>query len=272
MTPEELKKLETVLVSLIPDGKMVTNNMLQEKFLKAAQKEVSNVNADAYWEVRNQLIDAGVLVKGRGRGGTIYRALPATTLSAEAPKASEPGVDAQFPEGERELYLPFYKTIADFWVKDNAIKEYIIELTAQQGRRTTGGRWTRPDVTLIAVGNYQFIPGKIIEITSFELKATDNFDITGVFEAAAHSAFAHKSYLAIQVSNSAQQNPDLERVRSECRRFGVGLISFGKPSDWQTFEVQVEPDRREPDPRIIDEFITKQISSENQRQLLQHLK
>src|ERR1017187_2686853 len=83
------------------------------------------------------------------------------------------------------------------YVKDNRIKRFISEITASQGRRSTGGKWTRPDFTLIAVRTYSFTPGKSLEVITFEVKPDLNTALEGVFESLAHSVFAHRSYLAV---------------------------------------------------------------------------
>jgi hypothetical protein len=159
MTPEEKKQLADLMLNLVPEaGKTIGNKSLRASFLKKTK-----VSEDDYWDIRNQLVEEGILTKGRGRGGAVFRTPPLDTAS-ESSEASIPAqIPAQVAETEKELYKPFYRTISSYWVKENDIKEFVIEETAQQGRRSTGGRWTRPDVTLISVGNYPFIPGKYLK-------------------------------------------------------------------------------------------------------------
>jgi hypothetical protein len=63
-------------------------------------------------------------------------------------------VDADFddelgrevPATERSLYEPMRRVIAGEWAKDKRFDPLAVEITAQQGRRETGGRFTRPDI------------------------------------------------------------------------------------------------------------------------------
>jgi hypothetical protein len=84
----------------------------------------------------------------------------------------EVAAEATLVKKEASLYEPFHLAIVNGYTKENRIKRFISEVTAQQGRRTTGGKWTRPDVTVVAVRTYQFTPGKRIEVITFEVSRT----------------------------------------------------------------------------------------------------
>jgi len=43
-----------------------------------------------------------------------------------------------------------------------------------------------------------------------------------------------------------ENDGDFERIQNECERFGVGLLYFSDPKNYDTFEVLVEPERKEP--------------------------
>ncbi len=171
---------------------------------------------------------------------------------------------------EADYYDPFLEAVKKGYVKDNDIRRYVAELTARQGRRNTGGKWTRPDVTLVAIRTFSYLP-KQLEVISFEIKLSLEDALEGVFEAAAHSAFAHRSFLAFpDPSPDATlpfDSPLWDRVVNECERFGIGLILFGAGVDWDTFDFQVTARRHNPDPAEVDKFITTQLSLEGQRDL-----
>ena len=44
---------------------------------------------------------------------------------------------------EVELYSPIRETLQNYWAKERQIEPLAIEITAAQGRRRTGGRWTQ---------------------------------------------------------------------------------------------------------------------------------
>ena len=90
----------------------------------------------------------------------------------------------------------------------------------------------------------------------------------GVYEALAHSAFAHRSYLAVDIRTfkEGEEVPD-DRIIQECNRHGVGYIAFSGVNDYDTYEIICPAKLKEPDPEEVDNFIKKQISPQNQDEL-----
>src|SRR5438876_6889987 len=91
----------------------------------------------------------------------------------------------------------------------------------------------------------------------------------GVYEALAHSAFAHRSYLAVDIRDFKgpdQEIPD-ERIVQECTRHGVGYVAFTDVADYNTYEIVSPAKLKEPDPEEVDNFIKKQISPQRQDEL-----
>jgi hypothetical protein len=116
----------------------------------------------------------------------------------------------------------------------------------------------------VAVRSFEFVPGKHLEVLSFEIKPAIATALEGVFEALAHTIFAHRSYLAVQVaSNNANgSNQDLERTSAECARHGVGLYTFTDPENFDTFDPVQDAVRRNPDPAKVNDFLATQIDAE----------
>jgi hypothetical protein len=252
------------LFDLTPeDGKSIGNAALREK-LKAAIPG-DEFTQDDYWDLRNSVIADGKLEKGRGYGGTVRRVLPVSepapgtaTIAAPAPIIS--------PK-EASLYEPFQKSILSGYAPDNDLKPFISEITAFQGRRATGGRWTRPDITLIAMQTFAYVPNKMFEVITFEIKPDLETALDGVFEAAAHSAFAHRSYLAFPDSDDYENNPLFERIDDECKRFGLGLILFKDVANWDTYAFEQTAALHAPDPQMVNDFIKNQISEKNREEI-----
>lgn len=275
---DTIERLKSILMKLVPDnGTAIGNVTLIELFIKEVRKQKIRIKKEYYWDVRNQLILDGLLEKGRGRGGSVYK-IPLEPTPLKKGKSDFLAMLAtstfanHLAEGEANLYAPFRKMLAEYWTKDIGLKDgqWIVEETANQGGKQTGGKWTRPDITLVAIRDYEFIPTKTIEITTFEIKPTNYNDIKGVYETASHNRFANYSYLAIKLTESDEKSLKdekdikLERLRQESKRFGIGLIVF---SDSETVEVVVDPIRNNPDPDIMDEFLRVQISKPNQEKL-----
>jgi hypothetical protein len=131
---------------------------------------------------------------------------------------------------------------------------------------TPGGRWTRPDVALVAMQTFPYVPTKVFQVITFEIKPDLGTGLDGVFEAAAHSAFAHRSYLAFPDSQEYEDNPLYDRITEECARFGLGLILFGDLSNWDTYDFQVTARFREPDPQAVNDFMALRRNSMKRKQ------
>ncbi len=260
MDLETQRSAKEMMLEMVPEnGTSIGNISLRRQWTAEVQKKLKvQASEDDYWVIRNALISEGVLKRGVGKGGTVSRVRLAS--QSEVPPTNG------YPD-EASLYEPFKKTIEASFTKAYDIEDYACEITANQGKRNTGGKWTRPDVTLLAVRMYRFIPGKSLEVTTFEVKPAGNYGIEGVFETAAHSGFANRSFLAIHNPDDSRDEDALERIERECDRFGVGLIIFADPTDWATFDIRTEAQHKNPDPAETSNFIQTQIEPKSQTKI-----
>jgi hypothetical protein len=127
--------------------------------------------------------------------------------------------------------------------------------------------FARPDVTLIAIQTFVYVPDKLFEVITFEIKPNIDSAMEGVFETAAHSAFAHRSYLAFPDSKDYDNNPLFDRILDECERFGLGLILFEDVANWDTYTFEVSAERKDPDPQSVNDFIKGQISEKSREEI-----
>jgi hypothetical protein len=284
------KKIEyrKLLLSLVPEsGENIGNVSLREELQHRVRALGGELTDEDYWSLRDALIDEGVLEQGRGRGGSVHRVrmVAAAPISVAGSAAGEKAaaeaviVSAEvLPEvaelkSEADLYEPFHRAIVDGYTRDNRIKRFISEVTAQQGRRVTGGKWTRPDLTLVAVRAYTFTPGKRLEVITFEVKPDIDNALEGVYEALAHSAFAHRSYLAVDIREFKGREDEIphDRIDHECTRHGIGYITFTDVSDYDTYDVVCNAKLNEPDPYDVDNFVKTQISQAKQEEVREFL-
>lgn len=256
MEPDDLEEKLNKLFDEIPaNGKPIGNVSLLKK---------SGLKEDEYWRVRNKLLEQGKIGKGRGKGGSVYRLKEAVSSPAE--KASP-----KKKKGESQLYVNFENWLREFWVKEENLNWSTVEKTAYQGSKATGGKWTRPDFAIVAVNTYRYVPGKFLEIISFEVKPGLDDGLAGVFECAAHSVYANRSYLAIHLPDESEsESEEYARIERECERFDLGLIIFSDPADRETYEVTVDAQRRTPDPAEVDKFIASQLKSSTQELVLKN--
>ncbi len=222
---------------------------------------------DRYWDVRDKLLREGLLELGRGKGGSVRRIQPVSEVIAEtATEARE----------ERALYDPIMKVLRDVWVrkiKDYRFDDIWVETMAHQGRRQTGGKWSRPDLALVGLTNYPYLPGKFLDVITFEVKPEDAIDVSAVYEALAHRRGATRSYVLLQMPKKKDAiEPTLTVVRDEAVRHGIGVIEFTDPADVETWEETVEAERVAADPQRLNEFINVQFSAAVKDELIRRAK
>jgi hypothetical protein len=227
-----------LLKNIPQDGSFVGNVFLRSSL---------GFSSNRYWEIREELLKANLIQTGKGRGGSVARTAKGTTLKAIAPKG--------LAKEEKHLYNPLKRWLESAWAR--AIKEsgdsYWVKVTATpSGYKRRSGKYSRPDLTFVQVSSFDYLPGRFLEVTTFEVKQfKDAQDIKNVFEAAAHLRWANNSYLVVEVPD-----PEFllsERVTSELTRFDVGLLVIYRKKDG-TYECdeRLPPIPQIPDPKEQD--------------------
>jgi hypothetical protein len=219
-------------------------------------------SADRYFAVRDRLVEKEVLAIGRGRGGSVY------LVNAEAAPSVELEVRRSSTK-ERELYTPIRQVLEELWSRELQEHNSLVEVTAHQGRRVTGGMWTRPDLTVVAVSTYEYVPGKFLDIITYEVKPEGAWNVDGVFEAASHSRFATESHLLIHAPKGTDSVPKdtFARLQEECARFRIGLAFFADPITYDSFEYVLDAGRNQPSPADMERFIRQQLSERNKTKI-----
>ena len=243
------------LLALVPpDGSTVGNTALIRQL---------GWGDNRYWYARDSLLEAGVIVRAKGRGGAVRRAHPdESSTSAANVEAELIGEAALAYLHESDLYPDIKSTLETFWAKERQIEPLAVEITASQGSKATGGRWTRPDLVSVAVRTYRYLPGKYMEVVTFEVKPSDAISVTAVYEALAHLRSATHAYVIFHVPDDEVESVKsvIEEARHVGRAHGVGVITMSNPRSWDTWDELEEARRVEPDPERLDEFISIQLS------------
>ena len=73
----ESRLLRALLDALPPDGSAAGNAKLRYSLAAKLEREVSE---DEYAEVRDALVEGGWAIRGKGRGGSLCRAVPASEV------------------------------------------------------------------------------------------------------------------------------------------------------------------------------------------------
>jgi hypothetical protein len=161
---------------------------------------------------------------------------------------------------EADLYDSLLRVLEKDWIREMRIEpdHIYFEITARQGKKPTGGTWTRPDISAVSVRSFQHLPGKFTDVWTFEVKSVDSLDVTAVFEAASHASRATRSYALLQIPEDIDLVDDeiVDRCAREAARLRVGLITFSSSMEFKTWETRVEAPRLETAPEALDGFIS----------------
>jgi hypothetical protein len=247
----EIARLEDLMVTKLREFGGFSGNMSLQRELQWDES--------LYWPVRNRLYDRGLVTLGRGRGGSVTLVERATTKPVG--EAAQPPTPTPLA-AESALYEPIAAVLRRDWIKDYRLRQSLVEITAAQGRRHTGGTWTRPDLVVAGLRIFPHLPGKYFDLFTFEVKPYWAIDVTAVYEALAHRRAATQSYVWFHVptDKAAELTNLVEAVVSEAKRFGIGLVVATDPGSYETWDFRVEATRAEPDPEVLNDFISVQLS------------
>lgn len=252
LSDAEIKTLEDRLLETVRrKGGTAGNSSLRNEL---------QLSDDQYWSLRNRLVDSGDLIRRRGKGGSVRIVEPERV----------PQPDLERPElTEADLYDPLERVLRESWAREQKFGQYHVENTARQGRRDTGGTWTRPDLVVASLTTFLYVPDKHFDIVTFEVKDRSGLDVTAVYEALAHHRASTRSYVLPHIPNAPPEDDRyLSRIEEEAGRHGIGFIVAGTPDDWDTWEERVEATYRAPSPETLNNFINLQFSAEAKNKIL----
>lgn len=213
-----------------------------------------------YWETRDKLVDKGLIALGKGRGGSVR--IVNRKKNAKKEKDSNPSWVGK----EEKLYPDVARVLGDDWARHERLRDYVVEITARQGSRRTGGTWTRPDVVVVSKKRFAYVPGELFDVWTFEVKPISGIDITGVFEAAAHAKRATRSYAMFEIPSDDDELEGIGELLGRCDeeavRLGVGFITFTEAGDFSTWDIRVPAPRLQTDPELLEDFIVEQLSED----------
>lgn len=231
-----------------------------------------NWDDDKYWRVHQELCDAGLIARGRGRGGTVIlqtpkdvddlpalvEALPAKDASSVTEILKEAIADETEPVAIRELdlYEPLNGELVKFLKTRKGLHECGCQVTALLGRRDTGGSWSRPDLMAVGVRIYEYLPTKSVEVHTFEVKASYDVSVKGVLEALSHRESATHSHVIYHTDGKDWESfPEARRIEQLAARHGVGVIVAASIESLDDWDELVAATRSSADPDIIDRTI-----------------
>lgn len=263
MTPENPKPSDfeyyaKQMLDLVPDdGTPVGNVTLKQKLIEIDRQfwEIE----DNYWSVRNELVNRGRLLLGKGKGGSVRKP---SGVDGQGPAPDGGASEEKDSIQEQDLYEPMFRVVESTWFRVRRFNDSVAELTANQGRRATGGRWSRPDIIAAGIRVLPYVPTKALELVTFEIKPYTALDVMAVYEALAHRRAAHRANVLVYMPEKVRQRleEDLEIVRLEAENHGIGLIVAAKPDAYDEWEELAEAVFTAPDPVRMNDLIATQVS------------
>jgi hypothetical protein len=137
---QDLRRLRQQLLDALPaPGVSIGNKSLREKL---------GWDPDQYQQIRDELVREGAIQLGRGYGGSVRRVEEVEVVEITETSAQSTTGLSGYSRREQELYPAFYKCL-QHWSKNQGWADHVVHQLAFQGRRYTGGSWTRPDFVVI---------------------------------------------------------------------------------------------------------------------------
>ena len=161
---------------------------------------------------------------------------------------------------ETDYYDPIRRELELYWAEQPG-REYHLRQrflrvldTHHRGRGRDGG-WARPDLTLVGGKVLPYLPTKILDVVTLEVKV--GMPIQGLYEAMAHRRRANFAYvICICPEHNGSPDPtDQATMVAEATRQGIGVILVPQEDDFELWRELVEPVRHEPDPQQLHDFL-----------------
>ena len=165
-------------------------------------------------------------------------------------------------KNEVDYYEPIRRELELHWAEEPG-REYHLRqrflrvLDTHHRGRGRDGQWARPDLTLIGGKVLPHLPGKFLDVITFEVKL--GMPLDGLYEALAHRRRANFAYV-VCVCPEHEGPPDpTEQAQAtlvaEATRQGIGVILVRQEDDFGLWSELVEPVRHEPDPQHLHDFL-----------------
>ena len=261
MPPTLLDKANWIWEVTPTDGSALTNRQVQEEVARLHHA----LSTEEYFEARDFAIVLGLIGRRRGPGGMIYRTHPVQPASP----AADPDWNI-----EQRLYVPFSDYLQLSFSRNAEINigidVRVVDVSTYWQART--GRWSVPDLILIARQSYEFFYGYDLDVITFEAKTYKGLGDRPVYQAHAQSASAHSGYLLWHCPDAAARDTELPRLRVDCANTGIGLIVCSDPLKHDTYHIEKVAKRRPTSAAVVDQFLSDRLPPEEGEKIINWLK
>ena len=143
----------------------------------------------------------------------------------------------------------------------------IVAITATSGPHASG-TWTRPDLSMVALWKHKYSPHLILDLYGFEVKTTENCNLTAVHETLAQRRFVNYAYLVWHCPKSERETNKFQTIFENCKAYKLGFIVFEIPENPDSYELILDAQRSDPAPDIVDEYIETRFEDHHKKQIL----
>ncbi len=171
------------------------------------------------------------------------------------------------PKKEVGFYPALRQEIKRHWAvqegREYHLRHRFLEvLDTHHGGRAKTGAWARPDITVVGGKILPYLPGKFVDVHTFEVK--EWVPLIGIYEALAHRRCSHySSVLFIWREEWDPIEPKaISTLVKEAANQGIGIMLLRQYDDYSQWEELLEPIRHEPDPQALNDFLRQQAGRE----------
>lgn len=213
-----------------------------------------NLSNERYAEVRKSLVDENLVEKYVCRGGGIR-------LTRKGEKESPAYEDTSSTVNkEAELY-PHLIDFLEEQAKEDDIQAVLCSTHSLKAR----GKWQNPDVTRTVIVYYPNLRKMHVTVTTYEVKQFPSWNVSAVYEAAAHHRFSHEAYVVLEWPNGVNfsltdPTHKIDQIARECQRFGVGLATLHPYYKSYRLWPRLEPSPSTPDDEDVEAWLDYMFS------------
>ena len=143
---------------------------------------------------------------------------------------------------ESGLYMDVNRVLTEYWAPRRGLKNVRTYFTARGGKRGSGV-FVHPDLVLFADPPRKRYREEPSQIHVFEIEHSRGFGLASIYQAHAQGRGADFTWV-IAANDSLVLLNNAERVDWTVENLGVGLIEFGRPGSWTTWNERHPADRR----------------------------
>jgi len=166
---------------------------------------------------------------------------------------------------ETSYYEPIRRELELYWAEQpkreyHLRQRFLRVLDTHHRGRGRDGQWARPDLTLLGGKVLPYLPGKYLDVITFEVKLA--MPVQGLYEALAHRRRANFAYvICVYPDHWGPPDPtEQATIVAEATRQGIGVILVRQEDDFGRWSELVEPVRHETDPQHLHDFLETQCN------------